>query len=61
MKRINVEIDGSSVGDLYRQLRHIAEEISLGAVEGEGAYAAGFEDDLELPYFFRIIDLEDQG
>jgi hypothetical protein len=57
--RVQVEIDGASMGDLYRRLRWIAEETGREEREGEGTYVTGFGDGPEMPYFFRVVELED--
>jgi hypothetical protein len=60
MHRIQVEIDGTTPGDLYRMLRVIAENIRRDEMEGESTYQAGFGDGPMLPYFYRVTELKDE-
>lgn len=61
MLRINVEIDGASPGDLYRQLRWITEQVRGGSIEEEGEYTTGFGDGPQAPYFYRVIIIDEEN
>jgi hypothetical protein len=60
MYRINVEIDGTTHGDIYRMLRVIAENVGRGELEGESEYQTGFGDGPMLPYFYQVIELDEE-
>lgn len=58
VKRLELEIEGQSVGDLYRMVRHLAENILRGHDEDEGEYVTGCGDGPTALYFYRITELE---
>lgn len=58
MKRLELEIEGVTTGDLYRQMQWIAEQVKDGAIEEEGEYTTGFGDGPKAPYFYRVTELE---
>lgn len=61
MLRLRVEIDGHSIGDLYRQVRHLAEEMAKGIEGGDGEYVTGFGDGPLAPYFFSVDTIEEEN
>lgn len=62
MLRINVEIDGTSHGDLSRMLKHIAGQIITDdGDEGEGEYTTGFGNGPQAPYFYRVIIIDEEN
>lgn len=52
MKRINVEINGKDIGQLYRRLRDIAEQIAQGEKMGV------MDDGPDGDYEYDVIDLD---
>lgn len=52
VKRINVEINGKDIGQLYRRLRDIAEQIAQGEKMGV------MDDGPDGDYEYDVIDLD---
>lgn len=59
MLRIQVEVDGGTVGDLYRRIRAIAEEISQGGTESDQEYQGGFGDGPMYASDYHLFEVEE--
>lgn len=59
MKRIQIEVDGGTVGDLYHRIRAIAKEIAQGGTESDQEYRGDFGYGPMYASDFRLFEVEE--